>query len=107
MYADGIEGGQGSHAAIKLQSLLDWHPELTLPQAGRDIGGSLRIDIGIDAQRYAGTPAEPGSHRMDGLEFLRGLHIKEQDVSPERRLDLLGALAYPGEHNALGSGPGM
>src|SRR5208337_3409599 len=90
-------------AAIKGESIAPGHAELVLVQTS----GDVRVRFGCDVRVYAHSElrclAKMRSAGREQLKLARAFHIKQQDASAEREIDLVGQLADSGENHLLRS----
>ncbi len=99
---DDLDILQGSSAPIQRQRLVQSDAKFVLLEPGGDVRMSLRIDIGIGADRDARPLAHRARHLLEPLEFFRRFEVEAQDVGSERGAHFIRAFAHPGEDDLAG-----
>jgi hypothetical protein len=60
---------------------------------------TLRVDVGIDAQRHAGHATLVRGNRSNAIQFTRRLRVNRADLVGDGRLELIARLPHAGEHD--------
>ena len=82
---------------ILLGRLLDIDSELVFSEAGRDVRMGLWVHVRVDPNGDRRLRTQCPGHIVELKEFLRGLHIKHQDLRFQRIGHVLGLFANAGE----------
>src|SRR5436190_24184064 len=91
--ANNLEIGDRRRPRVEALGVGVRHAEFVLAQAGGDVRVSLRVDVGIDAQRDRRTLAEAAGDGGDTRELGFRLDVEAGDAALQRKLDLVLALA--------------
>ena len=100
------QGGQLPGLPIGRQRAVVGDAELVVAQAGRDIGMSAGIDIGVDPQRDRGRKAEGPGDRIELHQLALGLDIEAAHAGGQGLAHLLAAFANSGEDDLRGIATG-
>ena len=108
MATDAIEFNRRQFRKTKVDvtGRFDVNSELVLAQAGRDIGMSSGVDIGVHAKCDGRALAHFSGDTRDAVDFRFRLAVEAVDILVERKAYFIAGLAYTGKNNFARVGTG-
>src|SRR5271165_1014611 len=98
--AGGLQAAGRRYLAIELGRFAHGHSEFMLMQAGRDVGVSFGVNVGIVPDGEMSGLAEMCGTRAEHLKLAGALDVEQQNTGAQGEIDFVRQLADSGEDDA-------